>query len=51
MNQEPINYFLHIPKTAGTSLHTWLNDCNQFNICPDYLWGYLLDRKFEELQN
>lgn len=37
-------YFLHIPKTAGTSINSWLHSYGLFNICPDGLWSQLLDR-------
>jgi hypothetical protein len=37
-------YFLHIPKTAGTSINSWLHSYGLFNICPDGLWSQLLNR-------
>jgi hypothetical protein len=36
-------YFLHIPKTAGTTLHTFMT--TQFgaaNVCPAHLWHQML---------
>ena len=43
-------YFLHIPKTAGTSLMRWLADTGQFNICPDGLWSLLMKRDKAQLE-
>ncbi|MFZ1767387.1 MAG: sulfotransferase family 2 domain-containing protein, partial [Candidatus Nitrotoga sp.] len=40
----PTYYFLHIPKTAGSSMMRWLTDTNQFHICPDRLWSLLMKR-------
>jgi hypothetical protein len=42
-------YFLHIPKTAGTSLNQWLTDTGEFDICPEGLWSLLLKRDRQEL--
>ena len=42
-------YYLHVPKTAGTSVTQWLSDSGRFSICPDALWSLLLARKKEEL--
>ncbi len=35
-------YFLHIPKTAGTSTIAWLRECERFRPCPHQLWSTLL---------
>jgi hypothetical protein len=35
-------YFLHIPKTAGTSAIAWLRDFGRFKMCPHSLWILLL---------
>ncbi len=51
LDQQDIYYFLHIPKTAGTSLSSWLLETNKFRICPDYLLSDLLNRDFNELKN
>jgi Sulfotransferase family len=37
-------YFLHIPKTAGTSVIAWLKAQGGFRTCPDGLWSQLLRR-------
>ena len=44
-------YFLHIPKTAGTSVKAWLQAQGGFCICPDSLWTQLLRREREALGN
>ena len=44
-------YFLHIPKTAGTSVKAWLQAQGGFCICPDSLWSQLLRREREALGN
>ena len=38
------NYFLHIPKTAGTSISTWIQAQGGLRFCPDNLWSQLLRR-------
>jgi Sulfotransferase family len=38
-------YFLHIPKTAGTSVRTWLEAQGKFRMSPDGLWSQLLTRE------
>lgn len=43
------HYYLHVPKTAGTSVARWLSDSGRFTICPDGLWSFLLKRKKEDL--
>jgi len=36
-------YFLHIPKTAGTTFHTFLStQYDESDICPAHLWSQLL---------
>jgi hypothetical protein len=42
-------YFLHIPKTAGTSVSTWIQAQAGIRFCPDNLWSQLLRRDREEL--
>jgi hypothetical protein len=37
-------YFLHIPKTAGTSVSSWLLARGGVRFCPDNLWSQLLRR-------
>lgn len=46
--EQPL-YFLHIPKTAGMSLSTWLESNGRFATCPDWLWSQLLKRSRDEL--
>jgi len=42
-------YFLHIPKTAGTSVMETVAASGRFVICPDGLWSILLQRDRTEL--
>lgn len=35
-------YFFHIPKTAGTSVTAWLEQCGRFTVFPEHLWSRLL---------
>lgn len=35
-------YFMHIPKTAGTSTIAWLHSLGRFTACPHGLWSLLL---------
>jgi hypothetical protein len=44
------NYFLHIPKTAGTSISTWIQAQGGLRMCPDNLWSQLLRRDRAALQ-
>jgi len=37
-------YFLHIPKTAGTSVGSWLQARGGIRFCPHNLWSQLLRR-------
>jgi Sulfotransferase family len=37
-------YFLHIPKTAGVSVGSWLKSHGDLHICPDVVWSQLLRR-------
>jgi hypothetical protein len=44
-------YFVHIPKTAGTSVVSWIQACGGFRVCPDNLWSQLLQRDRETLRD
>jgi Sulfotransferase family len=37
-------YFLHIPKTAGVSVNSWLQARAGIRLCPDHVWSQLLRR-------
>lgn len=50
--EDDVFYFLHIPKTAGTSFISNLENFFDYNrICQDSVWPQLLKRKPNELQN
>jgi hypothetical protein len=42
-------YFMHIPKTAGTSVTSWMQARGGFRVCPDILWSHLLQRDRQTL--
>jgi hypothetical protein len=44
-------YFLHIPKTAGSSLHRLLVDQYGERLCPFRLWDDLDERNIDSLAN
>jgi len=43
-------YFLHIPKTAGVSVSSWLRIISGLNTCPAGLWTCLLERDLSEIR-
>lgn len=44
-------YFLHLPKTAGTSVSAWIEETRRFSVMPDHLWGALLVRPRSQLEH
>lgn len=42
-------YFLHIPKTAGTSIYKLLDESGRFNVCPYSSWGDMLRHSDDDL--
>ena len=43
-------YFLHILKTAGTSVISWLRSIGGVRACPEELWSLLLQRDRAEVR-
>lgn len=43
-------YFQHIPKTAGTSVISWLRTASGLSACPEGLWSLLLQKDISEVQ-
>lgn len=43
-------YFQHIPKTAGTSVISWLRTVSNMRQCPEGLWSLLLQKDLSEIR-